>query len=706
MAVKNFKGLREIDLPVSRFVCLIGRNNAGKSSLLQALIRFFDGKKIDPTLYFDPAAPITIEVGFSSVSEADMTLISNEEHRRRFSEMLSGHAVRLVRRYEPGGAIGRLRWIARVPIDSRFEEDSLESLLAGKRPGAAFQGELLEIFSELGDTVNVKTNQKQAKELIGALAAAIPDSERRDVESDLPAGIDNTIKPLLPEPIYIPAVKDLSDEIATKESASFGKLLGILLDQISPLLEEAEETFLSLRAKLNRIKLPDGSLQDGRLEAVRNIETVVQEFVRQNFPRVSVDIQIPPPDVKTVLSEARIWVDDGVPGSIETKGDGLKRAVTFAILRAYVELSREHANNLSGLRVATNYLLLFEEPELYLHPTAQKILFGALAEIAKSGHVFVSTHSPLFFGAEVTNTFVKITKVSDISIAIKPFARTLPVDLRELGSKSRFQIISYETNNSAFFCDTVVLVEGDSELIVLPHLAKIVDPGWDAERVGVAFCRIGGKGNIARYRDFFGAFEVRVCVFADLDCVLEGFEQLGPSPEAVEARQQLLNSVDRVAEAEHIPGTLRSRDIRDMQESGARRLQFQHLRDVIVRFRDGGATSDEIDAAENEFFGDLIVSKRRQVLEQSADPDVVVRKRELLRILRLQDVFVLERGSLEKYYPGEVTGNDKPAKAINFCERVTDANALTALCNSPDAESRDSQENEFTLAFGQIFEAS
>ncbi|MCU0595604.1 MAG: ATP-binding protein, partial [Desulfobacterota bacterium] len=43
LRIENYKGLREIDIPLSRFVCLIGENNTGKSSVLQALSLFFSG---------------------------------------------------------------------------------------------------------------------------------------------------------------------------------------------------------------------------------------------------------------------------------------------------------------------------------------------------------------------------------------------------------------------------------------------------------------------------------------------------------------------------------------------------------------------------------------------------------------------------------------------------------------------------------------
>jgi energy-coupling factor transporter ATP-binding protein EcfA2 len=450
LRIVNFKGLRSVDIPTSRFVCLIGQNNAGKSSLLQALLLFIDGKKAEPEMYFDPSNPITITVRLESISDEDLSHITNLEHKSRLSEILIDRSLILVRRYETNGT-SRLRWLARVPLEERFKPDSIDALLQGKKPGAPFAAELAISFPELVDKVGAKTNQTQARALVDELASQIPDISKCDCEMDLPSGIDNSVRPLLPEPIYIPAVKDLADEIATKDSASFGKLLSILLNQVTPQLEGVEETFRVLRRSLNRVKEDDGSYSDSRLDAVRNIESLVQSHIRENFPRVELDIRIPPPEIKAVLSSAQIWINDGVLGLADTKGDGLKRSITFAILRSYVELRRTQKLKDSINQASANYLFLFEEPELYLHPNAQKTLFDALSEISKVNHVFVSTHSPLFFSAEATGTFVKLAKRSDSTVAAKPFSVALSVDLGDLDNKSRFQIISYETNNIAFF---------------------------------------------------------------------------------------------------------------------------------------------------------------------------------------------------------------------------------------------------------------
>jgi putative ATP-dependent endonuclease of the OLD family len=46
--------------------------------------------------------------------------------------------------------------------------------------------------------------------------------------------------------LYIPAVKDLRDDLKTAQSTPFGKILGILLKAIEPALTEEKELFEKL----------------------------------------------------------------------------------------------------------------------------------------------------------------------------------------------------------------------------------------------------------------------------------------------------------------------------------------------------------------------------------------------------------------------------------------------------------------------------
>jgi hypothetical protein len=523
----------------------------------------------------------------------------------------------------------------------------------------------------------------------------LPPDQKTKREVDLPTGIDNSVRAFLPEPIYIPAVKDLADDIKTKDSASFGKLLGILLASIKPHLAHAEEFFRDLHNLLNKSVDETGAVTDNRLDAVKLVEGTVQKFVQENFPNVGIEIKIPPPELKTVLGSAEIIAFDGVSGALETKGDGLKRAVTFAILRSYVELRDAHPEDAEQTLGPSGYLFLFEEPELYLYPLAQRILFDALRTVAQRHHVIVSTHSPSFFEPTNTEAFVKMVKRGDG--APKPFGVAFPVDLSSLDTKTRFQLIGYETNNTAFFSERVLLVEGDSDFVVVPHLSAVLNPKWSFERSGIAVCRIHGKSSIRRYREFFRAFDVPVMVVGDLDCVLDGFDQCGLPQTCVELRSRLLQRVDCVIHTQGLEMGLASEELKKLAESPTRRQHWDRMRELATEVVTGKADPDAF-AAEGRAFFDVEQDKTRlAVIREAADAEVLTLKRELLSAMRACGVFLWERGNIENYYPLGTLGQDKPSKAFDFCRRVRTREDAVALCSQVGDES------EFDAMFSKMF---
>jgi putative ATP-dependent endonuclease of OLD family len=494
-------------------------------------------------------------------------------------------------------------------------------------------------------------NQENIKQKIQELADSLPDNQKTSADQALPTGIDKSIMPMLPDPIYIPAVKDLADDIKTAESTPFGKILAILLQAVESKLPDAHRLFEELNAKLNRVQQPDGMVMDGRLDEVKLIESTVEKYVRESFAYVALRITFPPPELKTVFSSACISANDGVDGLIDSKGDGLRRAVVFSILRSYVELKVKLGNapTPDGTEVVTpdptqlqikpappSYLLLFEEPELFLHPKAQHILFDALRVFAKEHHVLVTTHSPMFFGPGVTETFVKLRKVSDTAIAPRPYTQVQHVDLCDMTAKDQFQIICFENNNAAFFADTVVLVEGDSDYLLMPHVARTLNPAWDVTQVPLLFSRITGKGNIRRYRDFFSRFGVRVQVIADLDLLLNGFDHIAPNDALKVARDNLLAKVDSLIVPD--PNGPTTKDAKDAFDSGELQGLWRAVRECETKFKDGTYTQKELDAAVEAFFAWQRKSDRLVVLRTSNDVQMIQLKHRLLQMSTFSNV--------------------------------------------------------------------
>lgn len=552
---------------------------------------------------------------------------------------------------------------------------------------------------------------------IQALADSLPDDQKIATDLPLPTGIDRSIEPMLPIPIYIPAVKDLADDIKTTESTPFGKILAILLPAVEAKLPEAQVLFETLNSKLNCIQQPDGYILDGRLDEVKLIESTVQKYLCETFADVLLRITIPPPELKTVFSSARISINDGVDGLIDTKGDGLRRATVFSILRSCVELKDilaptsinevtspiTQVDQLELMPAPPSYLLLFEEPELFLHPKAQHILFDALRVFAKDNHVLVTTHSPMFFGPGATETFVKLRRILDAAISAKPFTVVQPINFLDINSKDQFQIICFENNNAAFFAETVVLVEGDSDYLLMPHIAKTLDPSWDVAKLPVHFARITGKGNIRRYRDFFSRFGVRVPVIADLDLLVNGFHNITPDDVLKTTRDNLLGKVDALIV--HNGDGPSGKEAIEAHDSGELRGLWRRVKERQAELKANKCTQDEHDQTVEDFFAWQRKSDRLAVLKMSTDNELLSLKWQLLKMLRDRDIYVLERGEIEQYYPETITGADKPSRAQDFCAKVATREAILNCCNEQEFERDGKQvrDKEFMLILGGIF---
>ena len=207
LRISNYKSLRDVTIPMSSFVCVIGQNNAGKSSLLQALLLLIEGKKLNPSHFYDPSSDVVISAKLEEISDEDLELVAHAEHRERVRDVVVEGRLTLVRRYGTDGT-SKLRWIKYFPKDERFSAGAIEALTKGKKSGPSFSGEVVQTFPELAHRVEKTTNATTVKELINQLAGTIPRSDRNPQEVDLATGIDASVKALLPEPIYIPAVKD------------------------------------------------------------------------------------------------------------------------------------------------------------------------------------------------------------------------------------------------------------------------------------------------------------------------------------------------------------------------------------------------------------------------------------------------------------------------------------------------------------------
>ena len=661
--IANFRGIKEIDLSPAQMNCIIGENNAGKSTGLLAINLFLKGTKISESDFYEKSKEIFIDVTFSNVTETDLNKILDKENRSRIKNIIENNELKFRRKYKID-CTSELLCYKKVPINIIYKADWIASELKGKK-GGELKTFLKDTYQFTQNDVSNISSQAAAKEKIEGLILNLPSDQFAYDWEHLPTGFSNTVTPMFPEPIYIPAVKDFTDETKTKESTSFGKLVKILFTQIekSPEFLEIKNSFEKLNKMLNRqlIKDDEGNEQllDERLDSLKILESDIQQVFQESFSQIKLELQIPNPEVRQIFNSTQILVDDGIKTTIDYKGDGVKRTLVFSILRTYVEKLNSDSQN-------TDYIFLFEEPELYLHPNGQRILYNVLEKLSIKDQVFVTTHSPNFFSATPKETcFIKIYK--DFS-STPPCSKAKEINFVQNSSyKDAFQIICYENSTPAFFSKKVLLVEGDSDLIFLKGLSKFINENYCFEKTNIPIIRINGKMNTKRFYEFYKHFDIEVFTLLDLDILIDGFDKLDFSSNASELnslRQQLLTKLDQICEEKNISSKIKGSIISEQIKKLSWQDKYKRLKALANKIKNRDEVSDDDLKEIDELFEFETNNKRREALKL---PETFCLEEKIQLINRLYDLgyFVLNLGAIEAYYPNQTSGEDKPSKALN-----------------------------------------
>lgn len=694
ISISNFKGLQSAVFEPTSFGCLVGENNAGKSSVLQAIVFGLNRPTQLPiSVFYDPSKPVEFVLKFSSVTEEHLRRLA-DEHRQKIADVLIDEGLTLNIRYHPNEKV-EITIVRLVPREQRYCQESIDAALANKRGAAireAVVGSYPEFTSGLSESLNITTAKAHLKSCIGQL----PKEAFERAEGPLLSGIATSITALLPEPIYIPAVKNLSDDLKTTQSTSFGRLLGLLLEDMTPDLAAVSESLATLNMFFNRV-IENGEEVDRRHRKVKHIEELVESLLSQNFPRVRVELRIPPPELKTILNAAQIFIDDGSRDLVDNKGDGIKRSLMFALLQAYViHLAQQRQVEAQDGVAQRPLLFLFEEPELYLHPKSQRILFNTLAQISETHQVVVTTHSPLFFAPGVTAEFVRVAKREAIP---KPVGILFPVNFSLDTSRAEtFRLARFENADAAFFSQRVVLFEGESDDAYCKHIAKLLNPAWDFDQKNVALVRVSGKGNFAKFREFFTAFGIEVKLVADLDAIFDGYHHLGGSSNAMELRQVALQQIDLRISQLGIMAEPTTRQIKDKVNQESWRARYQAAKNALRSIQASKTVDDAtLDLLDQLFTWEQEIARVRVCCEDSLAANALI---PVIDALRAEGICVLSRGAIEDYYPdGTPTSGPKPERALAAASLLQTQSQMDAL-SRPLVDGRQSELEEI---FQEIF---
>lgn len=162
-----------------------------------------------------------------------------------------------------------------------------------------------------------------------------------------------------------------------------------------------------------------------------------------------------------------------------------------------------------------DFIILFEEPEIYLHPKAINLLRKVLYDLCtnSSFQIICVSHSPTLIDISKPHTsLVRMVRNNEGKTHLYQVGENLFNSTAE--QKDMVQMINRFDPNicESFFADEVILVEGDTETIVVREILATKFPKKD-----IFVTNTGSKNNIPFFQKIFTHFNIKQHIIHDSD---------------------------------------------------------------------------------------------------------------------------------------------------------------------------------------------
>lgn len=323
-------------------------------------------------------------------------------------------------------------------------------------------------------------------------------------------GFDSILASRIPTPIKI---SPLDDPLTLQT-----KIIEILSEAIKNNIEQKNTG--QIEGLIKQINTLAGSIHKEIEDEINKSCDLVAEELKKVFPdnnliRIEPNVgKVDPEKLMFSGGFIRVGNEKGSLTPLSNHGTGLQRAFLWAAIKMLADTGR--AIKKKAVDVSSPKVLLIEEPEAFLHPSAIKSASESLYAIAEQSNwqVIASTHSPTF--VDLTKDHTTIIRIEKDDI--EHFTRTFSTDSVNFSVDDRenLKMLNYCNPhfNEFFFSNNVLLVEGETEYSVIHSLIK-------NNRVSLAedfhIINCFGKANIVTVSKILNHFKVNYYVIHDSD---------------------------------------------------------------------------------------------------------------------------------------------------------------------------------------------
>jgi predicted ATP-dependent endonuclease of OLD family len=358
--------------------------------------------------------------------------------------------------------------------------------------------------------------------------------ENGAISDNLFYGARNISGAKLGDVIYIPEVTKTDEYTKLSGPSALRNLLEFVVEKVvndSSAFRDLSRPFEEFNKEFREEASKDGF-------SVKSLIDDINREIREWDTTFGIDInRIKPQEIiKSLVSH--YLVDKNLEGKMDISnlGQGFQRYIIYILIRLSTKYKDIPVKREKKEFAPDFTMILFEEPEVFLHPAQQEALNMSLKEISSedSRQVMISTHSSHFTSKNIDDiqSILKLAKNGPETIVHQVDESTLQRVLEEneelkkilgkaktdkdieLGS-IRYCLWLDPDRCCAFFANTVLICEGLSEKALIDTLIKNRRIKFQSSNTYILSA--SGKRDIHRYMNLFGKLGIKHSVLFDRD---------------------------------------------------------------------------------------------------------------------------------------------------------------------------------------------
>lgn len=451
--ISNFRSIKhQVINNIGNILVLIGKNNSGKSALLQAINAFWGNYSMDEDDFYKNKNIITdemeIKICFSIDDNFYKEIIHNEKLGIKFFVGTRTAYKKNKEKFE----------------NKTFEE--IEQILENKN-----YDKISSYYNEcLNDLFKIKNLQfaikmKYVKNDKSPKYYNISDEEIKSFTSILP-GIS-----------FIDDDRNFLEEENCQKKSKSGDIFNNLILNIE------KQSIMSNLNEIYKKNIKDLTINDLKIllqnkvqSDISNIENKITAIFNENYNdnlkiKYESDIDLS----KSINISTKIYnelIENNI--KVSNVGSGIRSIYILSLLQVYNDVFKEKGN-----------IFLIEEPELYLHPELQIKMSETLYEISKTNQVVYTTHTTMMTN-NINVSDIRKVKYENLTSESKYELTTIDEIIKELG---------YSTKD-ILNVDFVFLLEGKQDV---DRLKLIIEKFYNVDKNRINFVSCNSCSNLKTF---------------------------------------------------------------------------------------------------------------------------------------------------------------------------------------------------------------